>query len=36
LIAATFALAWLTDRVYSVYDRLLRGKPAAPTALPRP
>jgi uncharacterized membrane protein len=36
LIAATFALAWLTDRVYSVYDRLLRGKPAAPTSLPRP
>jgi uncharacterized membrane protein len=29
LIAATFALAWLTDRAYRVYDRALGGRPAA-------
>jgi uncharacterized membrane protein len=34
LIAATFVLSWLNDRVYSVYDSWLRGKPAAAPASP--
>jgi uncharacterized membrane protein len=34
LITATFVLSWLTDRVYAVYDRLLRGKPASSPASP--